>query len=263
MIIIKTNKTTLQKVIEIEKHATQKRVNCNSGDLMLIQQNLRSLYKGEKSIKWVMNFVSQYEDINGESQRLWGKKWKYIIAGKNLRKVPSFDMWDIQITNRDYKKVQWMGYVEPEDQSQVLDWINDEEKADIAGLTEKLDSKIFDLDQYIEELNNRYKGMPQYKYVITKKINRPSPLRDAIIKRHGTTCRICKIEGFPKKKNGFYCEVHHMIELNKAAPNSLQSWNIIIVCPACHKKLHYGKTKTSFLNPGWEITIDKDTFIIK
>lgn len=258
MIIIKTNKTTISKVVEIAKHATQKRVRCSPGDLILIQQNVTTLGKGEKSIKWVMDFVSQYEDTRGESQKLWGKKWKYIIVGKNVRKIPPFDVWDIQITDKNYKGIQWMGYVEHDDEAEVLDWINDEEMANVVGLTENLESRKFDLDHYIEELNNRYKGTPKYKYVITKKITRPSPLRDAIIKRDGTSCRICKVKGFPKKNEGLYCEVHHMIELNKAAPNSLQSWNVIIVCPTCHKKLHHGKTKTRFLNPGWELMIDKE-----
>ncbi|HMK20567.1 MAG TPA: HNH endonuclease [Chitinophagaceae bacterium] len=262
MIIIKTDKSTLSKVIEIEKHATQKKITCSPGDVILIQQNSSSLSKGEKSIKWVMDFVSQYEDQDGESLKFWGKKWKYIIQGRNVRKIPPFDPSDIQVTDKNYIGIQWMGYIDPEDEVEVLNWINDEEKVDVVDLTEKLENKKLNLDQYIEELNNRYKGTPKYKYVIAKKISRPSPLRDAIIKRDGTCCRICKVEGFPKKKVGFYCEVHHMIELNKAAPNSLQSWNVIIVCPTCHKKLHHGKTKTRYLNPGWEIKIDKETYAI-
>jgi 5-methylcytosine-specific restriction protein A len=262
MIIIKTDKSTISKVVEIEKHATQKRVNCNPGDLILIQQNVNSLTGTEKAIKWVMEFVALREDKNEESQRLWGKKWKYIIDGKNIRKVPPFNINEIQVTDKNYRGVQWVGYVEAEDEIEVLEWISDEKIVDIIDLTEDFENKKLNLDQYIEALNNRYKGNPKYKYVITKKINRPSPLRDAIIRRDGTTCRICNSDGFPKKKKGLYCEVHHMIELNKNAPNTLQSWNILIVCPTCHKKLHYGITQARFLNPGWEITIESKKYII-
>ncbi len=263
MIIIKTDKTTISKVVEIGKHATQKKIQCNPGDLILIQQNVNSLNKGEKSIRWVMNFADQYEDKNGESQKLWGKQWKYVITGKNIRKVPPFDIWDIQVTDKNYKGVQWMGYVDAEDETEVLDWINDEEEAEVASLAEKLENNYFDISQFIETLNDKYKGTPKYKYIITKKISRPSPIRNAIILRDGTNCRICGMGGFPKKSNGFYCEVHHMIELNKEAPNSLQSWNVIIVCPTCHKKIHYGKTKTRYLNPGWEIIIEDKIYLLK
>lgn len=66
-----------------------------------------------------------------------------------------------------------------------------------------------------------------------------------------------------KKGGGKYAEVHHMLELNKLAPMTLQSWNIIVVCPLCHKKLHYADVKSEFLNPGWKIIIDGKDYVIK
>lgn len=53
-----------------------------------------------------------------------------------------------------------------------------------------------------------------------------------------------------------------MIELNKLAPNTLQTWNILVVCPKCHRQLHYGNVLTEFLNPGWKIVIDGVEHII-
>jgi 5-methylcytosine-specific restriction enzyme A len=41
---------------------------------------------------------------------------------------------------------------------------------------------------------------------------------------------ICRYPGFLKKDGGKYAEVHHMIELNKKSPKTLQSWNLLVVC---------------------------------
>ena len=54
-----------------------------------------------------------------------------------------------------------------------------------------------------------------------------------------------------------------MKELNEDAPDTLQSWNVIVVCPTCHKKLHYADVETEFLNPGWKIILDNKEIIIK
>ncbi len=117
-------------------------------------------------------------------------------------------------------------------------------------------------DADLERLNKRYAGTPQYQMRLVRQIQRPSPVRSAILTRYGTTCRICGYEGFRKRNNEVYAETHHMIELNKQAPHTLQSWNVIVVCPTCHKKLHFADVATSFLDPGWEVVINNEKHLL-
>ena len=118
-------------------------------------------------------------------------------------------------------------------------------------------------EDYIQELDNLYSDKPEFKEKIVRTIQRPSALSNAIKKKNGYTCMLCKYPGFYKKGGEKYAETHHMMELNQLAPKTLQSWNVIVVCPTCHRKLHYGNTKTEFLDPGWKINIDNEEYLIK
>ena len=129
------------------------------------------------------------------------------------------------------------------------------------ALHKKLTTPVIEPQEVISEkelraLDQKHSGTPEYETVIVNAIRRPSAIRNALLKMYGTTCRLCGCEGFEKKAGGRYAETHHMIELNRQAPNSLQSWNVIVVCPTCHKKLHHANVETEFLNPGWNIMIN-------
>jgi len=79
----------------------------------------------EKPISYVMNFVSYEEDLNDESVKIWGNKWKYLIKGNNLRPVKPFDIDEIKISPRNYGSIQTFGYIDKKDQPIVLDWIGE------------------------------------------------------------------------------------------------------------------------------------------
>ncbi|MCK5039749.1 MAG: hypothetical protein KAR87_02160 [Candidatus Aenigmarchaeota archaeon] len=116
----------------------------------------------------------------------------------------------------------------------------------------------------IEELDKKYSGKPEYYERIVNQIQRPSELRDTILKKYGTNCKICGYGGFRKKDGSFYAETHHMIELNKQAPQTMQSWNVLVLCPLCHKKMHYAAdVKSEFLGDGWKIFLDREWKIIR
>lgn len=117
-------------------------------------------------------------------------------------------------------------------------------------------------EEFIEKFDSKYQNKPEYEKKVVSAINRPSALSNKIKELYGHKCRICGYHGFEKKNGDRYAEVHHMIELNKQAPKTLQSWNVIVVCPTCHRKLHYGKVESEFLDPGWKINIDGDEVIL-
>jgi 5-methylcytosine-specific restriction enzyme A len=266
MVIFKTKASTLNQVLFHSKHAFHNKLKLSEGELILIQQTYKTLEPNEKSIRWVMNYASTYFDQAKESDKIWGSHWNYIIEGTNLRSIEPFNIEDIQVSNKDYKSAVTHVWVDKSDEVAILNWLdeNEAESFETSDLAAEFDRKgKKDINAYIDYLDGIYSGTPLYKTVITRYIQRPSPLRNALIDRDGTKCRICNKEGFIKKNGRRYCEVHHMIELNRLAPNTLQSWNVIIVCPTCHKQLHHGKVITEFLDPGWNIVIENRTYTLR
>jgi 5-methylcytosine-specific restriction protein A len=268
MILFKNSADTMDGVLKNAMHATDGRPqNIDKGDIILISQTKSTLLLGQKPIRWIMNFVSCEFDKNNESDKIWGRHWVYIIRGENVRPVEPFDIDEIKVTSKDYGSVQTHCSVEPEDEEVILNWIYEaiDTKTDESNFSaeEFKSGKALNSDELIRELDTKYSNKPEFKEKIVKAIQRPSLLSNAIKKKYGFTCRICGYPGFSKKGGGKYAEVHHMIELNEKAPETLQSWNIIVVCPLCHKKLHFADVKTEFSNPGWKITIEGKEYIIK
>jgi 5-methylcytosine-specific restriction protein A len=267
MILFKNTSETLEGVIKNSMHATNGRPkNIMTGDLILIAQTKKTLAPEQKPIRWVMEYISCEEDTTGRSNEIWGKSWRYLIRGKNLRSVEPFDIDDIKITDKNYGAVETHCPVEPEDEEAILRWINgeiDEGGAKEVFLSDEFESGAKDYDQLIEYLDKKYSNTPDFKSAVVKSIQRPSALSNAIKEKFGHTCMICGYPGFIKKGGGKYAEVHHMIELNGMAPCTLQSWNVLVVCPLCHRKLHYGSVISEFLDPGWRLLIEDKEIIVK
>lgn len=266
MVILKCTAGSLKGILESHKYASSSQRLLSPGEIILIQQTVKSLTrKTEKTIRWIMNYVEIYEDFNNESDTIWRKHWKYIIRGENLRYVDGFNIKDLQVTNHNYKQVPVCVKLKELDEIEVINWLGETNLIENQVIENPEELKLIQGktgDEIISILNLKYAGKPTYKTYMSTSINRPSALRDAIIARDGTTCKICKTEGFLKKSGDQYCELHHMIELNNKAPESLQSWNIIVLCPTCHRKFHYGNVKSEYLNPGWKIIIDNKEHLI-
>ena len=255
MLLFKNSAETLDGVLKYGKHATTgKPHNVNPGDIILIAQTKNTLVHNQKPIRWIMNFVSVEEDHDNLSDKIWGKHWRYIIHGENVRSIEPFDIDEIKNSSKKYGPIQTHCSVLPEDEEVIIEWISEisDTKADMREIIsdEFRDGRSLDPDELIEKLDLKYSNSPQFKETVVKTIQRPSALSNAIKEKFGHKCMIC---GYPGEK---YAEVHHMLELNKLAPKTLQSWNLIVVCPLCHKKLHFSEVKTELLNPGWKIILD-------
>jgi hypothetical protein len=100
------------------------------------------------------------------------------------------------------------------------------------------------LIELIKSFNKKYEEVaPEMKVVISNQIARPGLIADYIKQLQNFICQICKEKGFIQSNNNYYIEAHHIIELHKIIPGSLCSDNIVIVCPTCHRKLHYANVK--------------------
>ncbi len=268
MLLFKNSADTMEGVLKNAMHAAHGRPHhVKQGDIILIAQTKKTLSPGQKPIRWAMDFVSCEEDKTNLCEKIWGRGWRYIIRGENVRPVEPFDIDKIKVSSKLYDVVETYCRVDPEDEEIILDWIS--EAVDLKTderefLSEEFEGgESLDPDELIKELDSKYSNTPEFKKTIIRSIQRPSALSNAIKERYGYKCMICGYPGFLKNGGGKYAEVHHMSELNKLAPKTLQSWNLIVVCPLCHKKLHYSEVKSKFLNPGWRISIDGKDHIIK
>ncbi len=95
----------------------------------------------------------------------------------------------------------------------------------------------------IELLNDKYKDFTPHKKetFIKNHIDRGESVTNSLKKILGPKCQICDVEGFEKYNGGRYIEAHHISQLAKAVPDSLCSENVILLCPNCHREIHYGK----------------------
>lgn len=268
MLLFKNSAKTMEGVLNNAKHATDgKPHDVKPGDMILIAQTKSMLLPGQKPIRWIMNFVSCEEDINNLSDKIWEKHWRYIINEENIRPVEPFDINEVKVTSKNYDAVQTFAVIDPEDEDRILNWISEAVSIYLSNKTaiseEFREGKTLDYDELIQKLDLKYRNTPEFKETITGLIQKPSLLSNAIKEKYGYKCMICGYPGFLKKNGEKYAEVHHMIELNQKAPKTLQSWNLLVICPVCHRKLHYADVKSEFLDPGWKIIIDGQEHIVK
>jgi len=103
MLLLKTSKDTLPKVIETSKHALSARPDYSPGELALIAQTKEDLSPGEPPIRYRMEIARIYQDNGNESDQIWGKHWKYIVEGRNFLPLKNpFDISEVQVTGKNY-----------------------------------------------------------------------------------------------------------------------------------------------------------------
>ena len=101
-----------------------------------------------------------------------------------------------------------------------------------------------ELRRRIQHFNTQYiNTVPHRKNVISEQIARPGIITDHLKKLREYTCQFCHTLGFMKRNGNPCIEAHHIRELHELIPGSYCSDNIVIVCPTCHKKLHYANVE--------------------
>ncbi len=92
-------------------------------------------------------------------------------------------------------------------------------------------------------LNEKYKQYsPETRpKLIEAHTDRGSSVTKALKSLLGAKCQVCHACGFEKNNGEMYIEAHHITEVAACEINSLCSENIILVCPNCHREIHYGK----------------------
>lgn len=99
---------------------------------------------------------------------------------------------------------------------------------------------ITHLKSVIKAFNDKYVSVvPEKKIVISEQVSRPGLITDYLKQLQNYSCQLCMQRGFLQRNNTLYIEAHHIMELHKLIAGSFCSDNIVVVCPTCHKKLHY------------------------
>ena len=115
--IFRTGEDTLRTVVREAKYALPGRPNLTPGDTILLALRSADIRDGRPPVRYRMEFVRAYEDQDGESVRLWGRQWKWMIEASNCQRLAKpFDIQKLQVTDKNYAQGGTVVYVEPEDQ---------------------------------------------------------------------------------------------------------------------------------------------------
>lgn len=267
------------------KYFTPEEIKDEIGEL-LVKRAYADIQKTEKEHSNWGYHISWHDDKNGfvlyytkEKKRRKGMPWVWLF-GKYKRKI---------FEGRKPKVIGYLAeaseYIEDaeferevnrrgeQDQEFPINPLAEafEDNKNIAELKfDELDffkedsEKSVNSKELISELDKKYSNSPEFKERVVNQIKRPSELREAILIDRGTKCQICGYQGFEKRGGGLYAETHHMIELNEQAPKTLQSWNVLVLCPLCHRKIHYAaNTNSKYLGDGWKIILENKEYVIK
>lgn len=127
------------------------------------------------------------------------------------------------------------------------------------------DIELSHLKEVINYFNEKYENtIPVKRIVISEQVARPGLISDYLKNLLNYKCQICGVIGFQQRNNSLYAETHHIMELHNLIKGSYCSDNIIVVCPTCHKKLHYAEVIYEIISPKEiAITINKDKYLLK
>lgn len=92
-------------------------------------------------------------------------------------------------------------------------------------------------------LNKRYSDLKPKERAqkIQKHLDRGKAVTNALKEILGAKCQICGWEGFEKNNGDDFIEAHHIVQISEKIEGSLCTENVILLCPNCHREVHYGK----------------------
>jgi 5-methylcytosine-specific restriction protein A len=119
--IFRTGKDTLSKVVNEAKYALPGKPKMRRGDTILLALKAGDIRDGKPPIRYQMDFVRAYPDRDGESERIWGRHWDWMIEGANCRPLDRpFNIRKFQVTDKNYARGGTVVYVEPDDEQEIL-----------------------------------------------------------------------------------------------------------------------------------------------
>ncbi len=113
----------------------------------------------------------------------------------------------------------------------------------------------------LEKFNevNQHRSAKQLRRIVSI-FERPSEPRQDLIDIVGHTCQVCGVAAFRKSGGGRYVEAHHIEQLADRTQGNLRTDNVLVVCPTCHKKLHFAAVEVVATKRNIKLTINGDEF---
>jgi len=187
---------------------------CRSGDLLIFTPTSKNSFNVALAKK-KDNSLRKFSRLISEDKGAWGQ-----LKAEDLREA---------IEDEFNKRLP--------DVSDALPQVIGEQ------LTSKWEGRVTkdEIEQIIADLDNRLRNAsPEVKTRAVQRIERNYSLARVVKEQRGYSCQLC---GYKIKKatGGFYIETHHLEALGDGGLDF--SKNIIVVCPNCHKTLHFGNTE--------------------
>jgi len=238
MLLLKTSKATIGEVVRRAKHASNTRPNAEAGDIVLIAQTKSTLKPDEESIRYIMTYEDSRIDESNESQRIWGRHWKYLINGSNVMEIPGFNIEDVQVSKRNYDPIVTHCRLDPLDEEAVGELLSRSRFYEAARRVRGLPAK--DDNQILAELQRLKSADTQAKATRSRRYFR-DPRKSALLKElYEFKCQICNIRIEDTEGNP-YAETHHIVGRAKQGPD--ESSNMMVLCPNHHKMFTLGSAK--------------------
>jgi len=119
LIILTTHPGNLSQVVAVQKHALDGQLlRASPGDLLLLAEIQQV---GTAQVRYAMRFKGQYPDTNGETERLWGRRWRHVVEGEDCRELDNpFSPEDAKVSSKNYGRGGPVIYVDPEDAKAFL-----------------------------------------------------------------------------------------------------------------------------------------------
>lgn len=160
------------------------------------------------------------------------------------------------LSEEAFQAIVRAGGLNPNDLGEMLDLAE----------TEANTSSTADWTAVLDQLNQAYaKAAPQRRSaVLNLYVDRGRAVVQALKKLLEPRCQICGELGFMMANGERYIEAHHLTPVAAQQPGSLCTDNLILVCPTCHRRLHYARGVSYQTNEeGTVITFaDYGTFVV-
>jgi 5-methylcytosine-specific restriction endonuclease McrA len=100
---------------------------------------------------------------------------------------------------------------------------------------------------------------------VYKAYERPGAITRFVKRSRGSTCQLCKFEGFRTRRGHLYCEVHHLFHLSTNPPaNCLAPEYLVVLCATCHRRMHYANVGIPTREAsGWRVNVDDEDVLFE
>jgi hypothetical protein len=185
-----------------------------------------------------MKYLFSFLENNGFYTTKNSLQSKDYYQGQTVRRLED---------RRLYLSEQLLGHINGHEYEAIVD--------EIEYNSELEDGLYKDPNKDISKLINKSEETDK---TIVKRYKTDTKLRNNALDNSGYICEIGKLKGmehktFPSRRyEGDYAEVHHLIPMHAQEDDLFvqkdklisldQISNLIVLCPTCHSKLHYGKS---------------------